>query len=130
MTKEIIVVGDRVLIKPDSDKEKTDAGLYLPQGVASKEKIHSGIVVKTGPGIPIADTNLIDEEPWKMKKKDMKYIPLQAKEGDHAIFLRNSAVEIEFEGTKYLIVPHSAILVLIRDKINHVIKEIIEQEEA
>ena len=128
MTKEIIVVGDRVLIKPDNDQDKTSAGLYLPQGVASKEKVQSGIVVKTGPGIPVPDPNAIEEEPWKSKNKtDMKYIPLQAKEGDRAIFLRNSAVEIEFEGVKYLIVPHSAILVLIRDKINYVIKEIMEE---
>ena len=29
--------------------------------------------------------------------------------------MRNAAVEIEFEGTKYLIVPHAAILLLVRD---------------
>ena len=37
--------------------------------------------------------------------------------------------EIEFEGISYLIVPHSAIVVLIRDHINHVIKEIISEED-
>ncbi|MBN1520969.1 MAG: co-chaperone GroES [Candidatus Aureabacteria bacterium] len=130
MKKELIVVGDRVLIKPDDEQEKTNAGLYLPQGVAQREKIQSGKVVKTGPGIPMPDPQSIEEEPWKStSKKDIRYMPLQAKEGDHAIFLRSSAVEIEFEGISYLIVPHSAILVLVRDKINYVIKEIISEEE-
>jgi len=34
--------------------------------------------------------------------------------GDYAIFLRDQAIEIEYGGTKYLIVPQSAILMLIR----------------
>ncbi len=40
---------------------------------------------------------------------------MQAKEGDLAIYLKNGSYEIEFENEKYLIVPHSAILLLIRD---------------
>jgi co-chaperonin GroES (HSP10) len=47
----------------------------------------------------------------------VKYLPLQAAEGDYAIFLKESAMEIEFEDKKYLIVPHSAILVLVRTEI-------------
>ena len=117
MTRELVVVGDRVLVRPDDEQEKTNAGLYLPQGVAEKERIQSGKIVKIGPGIPMPDPQSLDEEPWKTAyKKDTKYIPLQAHEGDHAIFLRKSAVEIEFEGVFYLIVPHSAILVLVRNR--------------
>jgi chaperonin GroES len=55
------------------------------------------------------------EEPWASeKRKEVKYVPLQATEGDYAIFLRESAVEIQFEEKKYLIVPHTAILALVR----------------
>ncbi|MCK5706340.1 MAG: co-chaperone GroES [Candidatus Aureabacteria bacterium] len=130
MNRELIVVGDRVLLQPDNEQDKTNAGLYLPQGVKEKEKIQSGRIVKTGPGIPMPDPQSMNEEPWKVTdKKDTKYFPLQANENDHAIFLRNAAIEIEFEGTVYLIVPHSAILVIIRDKINHMIKEMIEKED-
>lgn len=115
MGREFIIVGDRVLIKPDDAKEITNAGLYLPQGVYEKEKIHSGKVVKVGPGIPVPDMQDLNKEPWKeTSDTPPHYIPLQAKENDHAIFLRSAAVEIEFEGTKYVIVPHSAILALIR----------------
>ena len=44
-----------------------------------------------------------------------QYIPLQAKVGDLAIFIQSSAHEIEYEGEKYLIVPHAAILLFIRE---------------
>lgn len=112
--KKFIVVGDRVLIRPEVETSKTDSGLYLPPGVAEKEKIQSGYVVKAGPGYPMA-SNIDEEEPWKESKEAVKYIPLQVKEGDLAIFLRKEAYEIEFEKEKLLIVPQSAILLLIRD---------------
>jgi chaperonin GroES len=110
-----IVIGDRVLIRPDDDAEKTMSGLFLPPGVAEKEKIQSGRIIKTGPGYPLPAQN--EDEPWKESKEEVKYIPLQAKEGDVAIFLRKEAFEIEFEKEKFLIVPQSAILLLIRDNI-------------
>lgn len=110
---KFIVVGDRVLIKPQEDSNKTSTGLYLPAGVSEKEKIQSGYVMKVGPGYATSTQN--DDEPWKEKDEQVKYIPLQAKEGDIAIFLRKEAFEIEFDKEKYLIVPNSAILLLIRN---------------
>lgn len=115
--KNLIVVGDRVLIEPDERTEKTGSGLYLPPTVKEKEQVQSGYVVKTGPGYALHDPNISDE-PWSVRKRqELKYIPLQAAEGDYAIFIRESSTEIEFEGKKYLIVPHSAILALVRTEI-------------
>ena len=111
--QKFIVVGDRVLIRPEENADKTASGLYLPPGVSEKEKIQSGYIIKTGPGYPLAAP--VDDEPWKESKEPVKYIPLQAKEGDLAIFLRKEAFEIEFEKEKFLIVPQSAILLLIRN---------------
>jgi chaperonin GroES len=108
-------VGDRVLIKPKNQQDRTKSGLYLPQGVQEKEKIHSGYVLKVGPGYPIPAIQDTDE-PWKDRGDDVKYIPLQPKEGDEAIYLQNSGYEIEFNKEKYVIIPHSAILMLIRDE--------------
>lgn len=113
--ERFIVVGDRVLIRPEEDSSKTASGLYLPPGVSEKEKIQSGYIIKVGPGYPTAPN--MDEEPWKESKEKVKYIPLQAKEGDLAIFLRKEAFEIEFEKEKLLIVPQSAVLLLIRNDI-------------
>lgn len=112
---KIIVVGDRVLIKPSAGKDKTNSGLYLPPTVVEKERVQGGYVAKTGPGYPVPDFDTLDNEPWTSPKSDIKYIPLQAQEGDFALFLRRSAIEIEYEGDEYLIVPQSAILVLQRN---------------
>ena len=111
---KLIMVGDRVLIKSRTPQEMTSSGLYLPPGVQEKEKIQQGYVVKVGPGYPIPAINEADE-PWKNKSEEVKYVPLQPREGDLAIFLQSSAYEIEFNKEKFLIVPNSAILMLIRD---------------
>jgi co-chaperonin GroES (HSP10) len=114
--KNLIVVGDRVLIEPDEGSEKTSSGLYLPPTVKEKEKVQGGSVIKTGPGYAIPETT--PDESWKAGSREVKYLPLQAAEGDYAIFLKDAAMEIEFESRKYLIVPHSAILALVRTEIS------------
>jgi chaperonin GroES len=111
---KFIMVGDRVLIKPRSPHDRTQSGLYLPPGVQEKEKVQSGYVLKVGPGYPIPAINDVDE-PWKDKSDEVKYVPLQPKEGDLAVYMQGNSFEIEFNKEKYIIVPHSAILMLIRD---------------
>ncbi|MBN2214390.1 MAG: co-chaperone GroES [Bacteroidales bacterium] len=113
--EKFIMVGDRVLIKPKSPQDKTKTGLYLPPGVHEKEKIQVGYVLKVGPGYPIPAINEADE-PWKDKSDEVKYVPLQPKIGDLAIYLQNSSFEIEFNDEKFVIIPHNAILMLIRDE--------------
>lgn len=116
--KSILVVGDRVLIDLDERSERTVTGLYLPPTVKERERVQSGYIVKIGPGYPISDMAHGSEEPWAPKKRqDLKYVPLQAQEGDYAIFLKEAAIEIEFDAKKYLIVPHSAILALVRTEL-------------
>jgi chaperonin GroES len=112
--KKLIVIGDRVLIRPSKPNEKTESGLYLPPGVQEKEKVQQGVIIKTGPGfvIPLP----VEEEIWKSDEEKVKYVPLQAKEGDLAIFLLSGATEVVYEGFKYYIVPQSAILMLERDE--------------
>ena len=113
--RKFIVIGDRVLIKPKNAADRTKGGLLLPPGVKEKENLQSGYVVKVGPGYPIpavADS----DEPWKNKSDEVKYVPLQPKEGDMAVYLQNNSWEIEFNSEKYVIVPQSAILLLIRDE--------------
>lgn len=112
---KFIMVGDRVLIKPKSPQDRTKTGLYLPPGVQEKEKIQVGYVLKVGPGYPIPAINEADE-PWKDKSEEVKYVPLQPKIGDLALFMQNGSFEIEFNDEKYVIVPNNAILMLIRDE--------------
>lgn len=113
--RELIIVGDRVLVMPDHPNERTDVGLYLPQTVAEKEKVQSGRVVAVGPGTPLPGFGEDDAEPWKEGGDRPRFVPMQVQEGDQAIFLRKAAVEIKFDGEEYLVVPQGAILALLRD---------------
>lgn len=112
--KNLIVVGDRVLIKPVKETERTANGIYLPPGVQEKEKVQSGYIVKAGPGYPIPHP--VEEEDWKPEDDKIKYLPLQAKEGDLAIFLQKGAFEVQYNNEMYFIVPQSSILMLEREE--------------
>src|SRR5215216_3973290 len=104
--RKLIVVGDRVLIRPSVQSDKTASGLYLPPGVQEKEKIQTGYVIKVGPGYPLplpAD----EDDAWKAKEDQVKYLPLQAQEGDLAIFLQKGAIEVMYEDEKYFIAPQA-----------------------
>ena len=112
--KKLVVIGDRLLIKPTKPDERTASGLYLPPGVQEKEKVQQGYVIKTGPGYAIPMP--VENEPWKGEEDQVKYIPLQAKEGDLAIFLVSGATEVMYENEKYFIVPQGAVLMLEREE--------------
>lgn len=113
--KNLIVIGDRILIKPNEAEEKTEVGLILPQTVRDRDDVMQGQIIKTGPGLPMADPTGNDE-PWQSGfQSNRRYVPMEARVGDQVLFLRKAAVEIKFEGQKYLIAPQSAILLLIRD---------------
>ena len=76
--------------------------------------MQQGYVIRTGPGyaIPMA----VENESWKPEEDQVKYVPLQAREGDLAIFLVSGATEVVYEGDKYFIVPQGAVLMLEREE--------------
>lgn len=113
--EKIVVIGDKVLVRPDEAPGKTDGGLYLPPSVAEREKVQSGYIIRTGPGYPVAPP--ADEEPWKESNEGAKFIPLQVKEGDYAVYLKKDALEVEFEGEKLFIISQSSILMVLRDEL-------------
>jgi co-chaperonin GroES (HSP10) len=80
--KQLIVVGDRVLVKPEEGEERSKVGLYLPSTAVDTQAVQGGRIVATG---------------------------------DYALFFRKAAVEITFEGERYLVVPQAAILALVRE---------------
>ncbi len=113
--RKLIVVGDRVLIRPKKSPDRTESGLYLPPGVQEKEKVQTGYILKVGPGYPLP-MPMEEDEPWKDNDEKIKYIPLQAEIGDMAIFLQKGALEVIYEGEKLFIVPQSSILMLEREE--------------
>lgn len=110
--KRLIIVGDRVLIRPKNPVDQTPTGLYLPPTVTEKEQVQSGYVIKVGPGYPIPAP--VDDEPWKETEEKVKYMPLQAQEGDLAIYLQRNAIDVVYNNEKYVIVPQASILMLER----------------
>lgn len=115
MKKELIVVGDRVLIRMEDGEERTKVGLYLPATAVEGQQVQGGTIVATGPGqpLPVVEDHL--DEPWRITSSPQtKHVPMQARVGDYALFFRKAAVEITFEGERYLVVPQAAILTLSR----------------
>ena len=119
LKKQLIVVGDRLLIRPEEGEERTNAGLYLPQTAVAARQAKGGWVVSVGPGVPVVHPMDMMDEHWGEGEGGVepqpRFMPMQAQEGDYALFLHKAAVEITFEKKSYLIVPNSAVLVLVRE---------------
>jgi chaperonin GroES len=81
-------LGERVLIKPIKNEEKTKGGIYIPD--SAKEEKKEGIVVDVG------------------CLKDGKEIPL--KKGDKILYGGYSSDEFEIENQKYIILEYKDIL--------------------
>ena len=83
-------LADRVLVLPAQAEEKV-GGIIIPY--TAKEKPQHGTVVATGEGT-----------------KDEKMI---LKDGDEVLYGKYSGTELEFEGTKYLIMRQSDVLAVV-----------------
>ena len=116
--KELVVMGDRVLVQPEEGEERTSVGLYLPSTAVDRQAVQSGKIVATGPGTPMVEPTKLDDEPWRLGSSDTKFVPVQANIGDYALFFRKAAVEITFDEQTYLVVPQAAILVLVRSSMD------------
>ena len=109
-----MVIGDRILIKPLEASNKTGSGLYLPPSVKEHDDVHTGLVVKVGPGYPIPNNQDEDDLFTNESSESVKYIPLQVKEGDEALYLHARGHEIQINEERYVIVPQHAVLMVVR----------------
>lgn len=91
-------LGDRVLIEPITEAEKTKAGIYLPD-TASKERPEQGKVIAVGPG------RMTDEG---------KRIPPTVKKGDVVLFTKYGPNEVKVDEKEYLIAREEDILAIIQ----------------
>lgn len=83
-------LADRVLVLPAQAEEKV-GGIIIPD--TAKEKPQHGTIVAAGNGTK-------DEE-------------MILKEGDEILYGKYSGTELEFEGTKYLIMRQSDVLAVV-----------------
>lgn len=89
-------LGDRVLIKPMTEKEEKLGNIYIPD--TAKEKPNEGEIVAVGPG-KVTD--------------DGKTVPMQVKVGQKVLYGKYSGTEIKESGQEYLIVRETDILAII-----------------
>ncbi|MGQ9705363.1 MAG: co-chaperone GroES, partial [Actinomycetota bacterium] len=90
-------LGDRVVVEPVEQEEKTPSGIILPE--TAKEKPQEGKVIAVGPG-----------------RRDDKgeRVPMDVKEGDRVLFAKYAGTEVKLEGDqKVLILKESDILAVI-----------------
>ncbi len=105
-----------MLVTPEEGEERTSVGLYLPPTAVDRQAVQGGRIVATGPGTAISAPTELNDEPWKVPSGEARYVPMQARPGDYALFFRKAAVEITFESQRYLVIPQAAILVLVRSE--------------
>jgi chaperonin GroES len=96
-SKNLRPLGDKVVIRPQKEEEKTKSGIVLP-ATAEKEKPEQGEIIAVGPG--------------KMTE-DGKLVPMSVKVGDTVLFQKYGPTEIKLEGTEYLVVSESDVLAVL-----------------
>jgi co-chaperonin GroES (HSP10) len=113
--RQLIVVGDRVLLRADDGEAVTGSGLILPDSVADRENAGVGRVVAVGPGMAMPPSGFAFDEEWEKTSREPRWVAVQARVGDVAVFFRKAAAEVQVDGQKLFVVSHSAILLLLRE---------------
>jgi len=89
-------LGDRVIIQPSQELEKTKGGILLPD--TAKEKPQQGKIIAVGAG---------------KKTDDGKIVPMNVKEGDTVLYGKYSGTNITIDGEEYLIVREDEIVAIV-----------------
>ncbi len=92
-------LGDRVVVKPIEQEEKTATGIYLPE--TAKEKPQQGEVIAVGPG---------------PRNEEGEHIPMDVKVGDIVLYAKYSGTNVKLNGLEYLILRESDILALVEQQ--------------
>jgi len=88
---------DRIVVEPLEAEEKTRGGIVLPD--TAKEKPQKGKVISVGPG------RVTDEG---------KRIAPSVKKGDTVVYAKYGGMEIEIDGTEYMILRESDVLAKVK----------------
>jgi chaperonin GroES len=86
-------LGDRVIVEPVEQEEKTASGIYIPE--TAKEKPQEGVVLAVGEG---------------RRDDDGERIPMDVNAGDRVLFAKYAGTEVKLEGKKVLIMKEADIL--------------------
>ncbi len=95
MAKKLVPIGDRVIVKPEPEEEKTKSGIVLPE--TAKEKSQEGTVIAVGPG------RVLDNG---------QKTPIEVKVGDKIIYSKYGGTEIKIDDEEYIILNERDILAI------------------
>jgi chaperonin GroES len=90
-------LGDRVVVKPLEEEERTKGGIVLPD--TAKEKPQHGEVIAVGPG------------DWD--EAGSKRIPPDVKVGDHVLYAKYAGTEVKTDEGELLILRANDILAIV-----------------
>lgn len=93
VSKKLIPLGDRVVVKQEPAEEKTKSGIVLPE--TAKEKPAEGTVVAVGSG------RVLDNG---------QKVPLEVKIGDKVIYSKYGGTEVKIDNEEYVILQERDIL--------------------
>jgi chaperonin GroES len=88
-------IGDRVVVKPEPEEQKTKSGIVLPD--TAKEKPQEGTVVSVGTG------RILDNG---------QKVPLEVKVGDKIIYSKYGGTEVKIDEEEYIILAERDILAI------------------
>ncbi len=97
MATKVKPLGDKILVKRDEAQDRTESGIYLPEG--AKEKPKMGTVQAVGTGALNTETG--------------ERIPLSVKKGDKVLFSSYAGTEVKLDKDTLLIMSESDVLAVI-----------------
>jgi chaperonin GroES len=96
MALKLRPLGDRVVVEPLEQEERTESGLFIPE--TAKEKPQRGKIVAIGDG---------------RRDDDGKRIPMDVKVGETILFAKYGGTEVKLDGQKILILKETDILAVV-----------------
>lgn len=94
-SKKLTPIGDRVVVKPDPEEQKTKSGIVIPD--TAKEKPSEGTVVAIGTG------RILDNG---------QKVPLEVKIGDKIIYSKYGGTEVKIDEEEYIILAERDVLAI------------------
>ncbi|MFA4906520.1 MAG: co-chaperone GroES, partial [Candidatus Margulisiibacteriota bacterium] len=88
-------IGDRVVVKPEPEEQKTKSGIVIPD--SAKEKPSEGTVVAVGTG------RILDNG---------QKVPVEVKIGDKVIYSKYGGTEVKIDDEEYIILAEKDILAI------------------
>jgi len=96
MALKLRPLGDRVVVEPLEQEERTESGLFIPE--TAKEKPQRGTIIAIGDG---------------RRDEEGKRVPMDVKVGETILFAKYGGTEVKLDNQKLLILKEADILAVV-----------------